>query len=194
MIEHYHRPQNIQTALRLLDAEGPRAHLLAGGTALTVPPNAKSLIDITHLGLNYIRRRGKGCEIGVSSTMAELAASEIVRNLADGILAKACASCGSVQIRNMATIGGNLANASPAADTATPLLALDAVLVVADAHQRRRIPLTDFFTGPGKTVLEFIDGLWTQDRNTLSRENQRMQNCSGNGYRYRKQSGQQQPA
>jgi carbon-monoxide dehydrogenase medium subunit len=58
-----------------------------------------------------------------------------------------------VSIRNIATIGGNLCNASPAADTSTPLLALDAELTVLSRHGRRVIPIVDFFTGPGKTVL-----------------------------------------
>jgi len=62
------------------------------------------------------------------------------------ILARAAAACGSVQIRNMATLGGNLANGSPAADTATPLLALDAEVVLVDAGDWRKLPLTEFYS------------------------------------------------
>lgn len=109
------------------------------------------LIDITHAGLSYIRRRGKACVIGATTTMAALENSPAIRALAGGILARAAATCGSVQIRNMATLGGNLANGSPAADTATPLLALDAEVVLADARGRRKIPLTEFYSGLRRT-------------------------------------------
>jgi len=109
------------------------------------------LIDITHAGLSYIRRKGKACVIGATTTMAALENSPAIRALAGGILARAASACGSVQIRNMATLGGNLANGSPAADTATPLLALDAEVVLADARGRRKIPLTAFYSGARKT-------------------------------------------
>jgi carbon-monoxide dehydrogenase medium subunit len=62
-----------------------------------------------------------------------------------------------VQIRNMATLGGNLAHGSPAADTATPLLALDAEVVLADARGRRKIPLTEFYSGRGKTKTLIVE-------------------------------------
>jgi carbon-monoxide dehydrogenase medium subunit len=115
------------------------------------------LIDITHAGLSYIRRRGKACVIGATTTMATIENSPAIRALAGGILARAAATCGSVQIRNMATLGGNLANGSPAADTATPLLALDAEVVLADARGRRKIPLTEFYSGPRKTRALLIE-------------------------------------
>ena len=76
-----------------------------------------------------------------------------IRTLAGGILAKAAATCGSIQNRNMATVGGNLANASPAADTASVLLALDAEVVVASSSRKRTIALTEFYAGPHRTVL-----------------------------------------
>jgi len=85
--------------------------------------------------------------------MTGLGNSRAMLALADGILAKAASTCGSVQNRNMATVGGNLANASPAADTAGPLLALDARVVVAKSRGRREIPLADFFSGPHRTAL-----------------------------------------
>jgi carbon-monoxide dehydrogenase medium subunit len=109
------------------------------------------LIDITHAGLSYIRRKGKACVIGATTTMAALENSSVIRVLAGGILARAACACGSVQIRNMATLGGNLANGSPAADTAAPLLALDAEVVLADARGRRRIPLTEFYSSLRRT-------------------------------------------
>lgn len=104
--------------------------------AVEADPSIRFLIDITQAGLDYIRRKGNVCTIGATTTMAALEASPVIRGLAGGILAQAAAACGSVQIRNMATLGGNLSNGSPAADAATVLLALEAEIVV--AHQRGR--------------------------------------------------------
>jgi carbon-monoxide dehydrogenase medium subunit len=77
----------------------------------------------------------------------------VILSLAGGILTKACSLFGSIQNRNMATLGGNLANASPAADTAVVLLALDAQVVLAGLRSRRKVALTDFYSRPHQTVL-----------------------------------------
>jgi carbon-monoxide dehydrogenase medium subunit len=79
--------------------------------------------------------------------------SAALRRFADGALAEAAGTCGSPQIRNLATIGGNLANASPACDTAPPLLTLDAAVVIAGPRGRRTVPLDRFFTGVNRTAL-----------------------------------------
>jgi carbon-monoxide dehydrogenase medium subunit len=85
--------------------------------------------------------------------MAALEHSTLIRAFAGGILAKAAATCGSIQNRNMATLGGNLANASPAADIAAVLLALDAQVVVANSRRKRKIALAEFYSGPHHSVL-----------------------------------------
>ena len=153
-VEAFYRPGTVREALRLLQDGKNRARVVAGGTDLVVQGDRsiRFLIDITHAGLSYIRRRGKACVIGATTSMAELEGSPVIRALAHGILARAAATCGSVQIRNRATLGGNLANGSPAADTASPLLVLDAEVVLADAHGRRKIPLAAFYSGPRKTA------------------------------------------
>jgi carbon-monoxide dehydrogenase medium subunit len=152
-VEAFYRPGTVREALRLLQNGKNRARVVAGGTDLVVEADQsiRFLIDITHAGLSYIRRKGKACVIGATTTMATLENSPAIRALADGILARAAATCGSVQIRNMATLGGNLANGSPAADTAAALLALDAEVVLADARGRRKIPLTAFYSNLRKT-------------------------------------------
>jgi carbon-monoxide dehydrogenase medium subunit len=153
-VEAFYRPGTVREALRLLQNGKNRARVVAGGTDLVVEADQsiRFLIDITHAGLSYIRRKGKACVIGATTTMATLENSPAIRALADGILARAAATCGSVQIRNMATLGGNLANGSPAADTAAALLALDAEVVLAEARGRRKIPLTAFYSGLRKTA------------------------------------------
>jgi len=145
-VEAFYRPVNVREALRLLQSGKGGARIVAGCTDVVVEGDrsVRILIDITHAGLSYIRPRGATWAIGATTTMAEIDESAEIRALAGGLLSLAAATCGSVQIRNMATVGGNMANGSPAADLATPLLALDAVAVVADARGRRKMPLADY--------------------------------------------------
>jgi probable selenate reductase FAD-binding subunit len=154
-IEAFLQPTSIREAVRLLNREGRRARLVAGGTDVVVQENRtiRTLVSVSRLGLRYIRRKGSGWVIGAATTMAAIEESRQIREFADGILAAAASTCGSMQIRNMATLGGNLANASPAADTATPLLALDASAVLATSRGRRIVPLTKFFLGSKRTIL-----------------------------------------
>lgn len=159
-VEAFHRPSSIPEALRLLRSAGRGGRFVAGATDVAVQADRsiRVLIDVTQLGLNYIRRKGQGWAIGAATTMGELENSRAMQSLANGILASAACTCGSVQNRNMATVGGNLANASPAADTATPLLALDALVVLACERGWRKIWLAGFFLAPGKTVLSLAPG------------------------------------
>lgn len=145
-IEAYYRPENVSEVLRLLNQAKGEARIVAGGTDLAVAPDssARILIDITRAGLSYIRKGRDNFVIGAATTMAELEESPILGELAGGLLCRAAAACGSIEIRNMATLGGNLANGSPAADMAAPLLALDASVVLADARTKRMALLSDF--------------------------------------------------
>ncbi len=147
-IEAFPQPTTVRQAVRLL--HNPRARAVAGGTdlALLRDRSIRFLVDLTHLGLDHIRRDARGCSIGAGCTMASLENSAVVRRLANGILAQAASTCGSVQIRNVATIGGNLAHGSSAADTATPLLAMDAAVVLQMPRGRKRISLQEFFDLP----------------------------------------------
>jgi carbon-monoxide dehydrogenase medium subunit len=147
-VEEFYRPGSIRQALRLLHSGNGRARVVAGGTGVIAAADRSSrfLIDITQAGLGYIRRKGNACHIGATTTMAELEASTVIRGLAGGIVTQASAACGSVQLRNRATLGGVLVTGLPAADTATPLLALDAGLVLADADGRRTVPLAAIYS------------------------------------------------
>jgi len=153
-VEAFYRPATVREALQLLQRGKGSARIVAGCTDVVVEPRGHTgrqpdrpvrfLIDITHAGLSYVRRRAASWAIGATTTMAQIEESAEVRGLAGGLLSRAAATCGSVQIRNMATVGGNMANGSPAADLAAPLLALDAVAVVAAPEQRRKMPLADY--------------------------------------------------
>jgi probable selenate reductase FAD-binding subunit len=154
-IRSFHQPTSAKEAIRLLQGREGEACLVAGGTdvALRAGRSVQVLVDISRLGLSYIKRKGNGLRIGATTTMASLEESVLVRLTANGTLAKAAASCGSPQTRNIATIGGNLANASPAADTATPLLAMDAAAVLQGLRSSRSVPLDKFFTEPHGTTM-----------------------------------------
>ena len=145
-VEAFYRPANVREALRLLHTGKGQARVVAGGTDVVVEGDRsiRFLIDITHAGLSYIRPRGTACVIGATTTMAELETSDVIQALAGGLLSRAARTCGSALIRNLATLGGNMAHGSPAADMATPLLVLDAAVVMADSNGRRKLPLAEY--------------------------------------------------
>lgn len=148
-VEAFCRPASVPEALRLLQRGKGQARIVAGGTDLVVAggDSVRILIDITRAGLNYIRRKPPGLAIGSTTTLAELEESSLLQKFAGGILPRAAATCGSIANRNLATVGGNLANGSPAADMATPLLVLDAQAVVAEPRRRRKVSLAAYLTG-----------------------------------------------
>ncbi|MGA2513659.1 MAG: xanthine dehydrogenase family protein subunit M [Candidatus Limnocylindrales bacterium] len=155
----YERPATLAEAVALLDAHGPDARLLAGGTDLVIGLRSGSqrpsvVIDIKRIAdlPPGIHEEAGAVTIGATTVMADLAASELVRRHFR-TLAEAAAIVGSVQIRNRATLGGNICNASPAADTAPPLLVYGATVVAAGPRGSRRIPITEFFVESGITTL-----------------------------------------
>jgi carbon-monoxide dehydrogenase medium subunit len=155
----YERPATLAEAVALLDAHGPNARLLAGGTDLIIRLRDGSarpgvVIDVKRIAeLHPAIREDDGIvTIGATAVVADIAASEPVRRHFEA-LADAAAVVGSVQIRNRATIGGNICNASPAADTAPSLLVYGAVVVAAGPKGTRRIPIDDFFVRSGVTTL-----------------------------------------
>jgi CO/xanthine dehydrogenase FAD-binding subunit len=141
--------------------------ILAGGSDL-IPRMRRSqfspdrLVDISHLSdLRSISRTESQIKIGSLSTHADLIHSDLLQQSAP-LLAQAAKTIGCQQTRQRGTLGGNLANASPAADTAPALLALDAEVNIAGLHSDRTVPLTQFFITPGKTCLqpgEYITGV-----------------------------------
>jgi carbon-monoxide dehydrogenase medium subunit len=159
-------PQTTQELLVMLS--DPSTRLIAGGTDLiprlrrSPDPSVKILIDMSRLQeLSFIRQREDQIEIGALTTHSTLLSSPLLRQSTPALL-QACASIGAPQTRARGTLGGNLANASPAADTAAPLLALNAQVVLRSINGERVLPLTAFFKAPGKTHLqpgEFIHSI-----------------------------------
>jgi carbon-monoxide dehydrogenase medium subunit len=152
-------PESVDDCLKALTERGPEARLLAGGTDLL--PQLKNgllkpswVIDISRVArLRSLRHDdAHGFRIGAAVTARELECDPAVRSRYPA-LAESGALVGSVQIRNLATVGGNLCNAAPSADVAPPLLALDAEAVIVGPGGQRRVPLVSFFTGVRRTVL-----------------------------------------
>lgn len=151
------RPRTPAEAVRLL-AKHADALPIAGGTDLMVAWNAGGLAGRTFLDLSALRdwsriRKAKGAlVIGALATHTDLQRHPLVcRHLP--LLAEACGTVGGVQIQNRGTIGGNIANASPAGDSFPPLAVYEATVVAVAARGRREIPLAQFFTGPKRTGL-----------------------------------------
>ena len=155
-IRGYHCPTTLIQAVNLLAEDG--LTVIAGGTDLLVNPRymvgVREVVDIRNLGLDYIREEHGWLHIGAGATMRTVARHPKIRALANGILARGAAVCGSPNIRNMATLAGNVASALPSADTPPSLIALDAQVVLADLQGERIVPLESFFVGPAKSVRE----------------------------------------
>lgn len=155
----YQRPTRLDDAIALLAEHGPEARLLAGGTDLiirlrdgTIRPRV--VVDLKRIAeLEGGIREGDGhLTIGARTVMTDIAADERIRRDYQA-LAEAAAVVGSVQIRNRATLAGNICNASPAADTVPALLIYGAVVVVTGPTGTRRIPIDEFLVRSGVTTL-----------------------------------------
>jgi len=155
----YERPTDLEVAVGLLAEQAPDARLLAGGTDLIIRLRDGSLrprivIDVKRIAEldERIDERDGDLAIGARTTMTAIAADERIRRDYRA-LAEAAAVVGAVQIRNRATLAGNLCNASPAADTAPALLAYGARVIAMGPAGTRTIPIDDFFVRSGITTL-----------------------------------------
>lgn len=155
----YHRASSLDEALGLLQRYGGDVSVFAGGTDLlgammTRKAKPRALVDIKPIPeLNMIQPDNGALRLGGAVTARAIARSPIVRQRFP-LLSQAMRSLGSMQIGNRATVGGNLSSASPAADSAPALLALQASVKLVGPKGERWVPLGDFFTAPGKTVLD----------------------------------------
>ena len=154
----YFAPSDMGEALELLEAHAGKINILAGGTNLVPKINyaelkPEALLYVGKLGLDYIKEQDGKLLIGAATTVASLRESDLVAEKAPA-LAQAAKNFAGYSIRASATIGGNIANASPAADLIPPLMVMDAELRLASAHGERTVPAQVFCTEPGGCVLE----------------------------------------
>jgi CO/xanthine dehydrogenase FAD-binding subunit len=156
----YVRPVTLSEASALLEEHGPAASVLAGGTDLVVALRNGAIapqvvVDVKHIAefAANIGMNGSRLRISATTVMVDVERDERVRATFPA-LADAAATVGSVQIRNRATIVGNICHASPAADTVPALLIYGAEVNISRAQGTRRMPLAEFLVGPGRTALE----------------------------------------
>jgi carbon-monoxide dehydrogenase medium subunit len=156
----YLKPDSIKETISILSQFGEKAQILNGGTDLIVemrdkiiqPEYLVDIKDIPQLNRTTYNKQD-GLNIGATVTLNEISNSKVVQTHFP-ILIKACRTVGSYQVRNRATLIGNICNASPAADTAPPLLVLEAKVNIIGPTGEKIIPINQFFTGVKKNILK----------------------------------------
>jgi len=155
----YERPASPAEACRMLDIYGERSLPIAGGTDLLVkmkarqalPEHLVSLVELEEMG--RVAFNGTGASIGACCTASRIAGSEDVRAVFPA-LASGAGHLGSPAVRNVATLGGNIMTASPAADLVPPLMAYGARVRVQARDRETSVPIEQVFLGPGRTCLQ----------------------------------------
>ncbi len=169
MYKEYYRPGNVGEAQSILAKYKGKARIMAGGTDLILQLKAKTVlcdavVDISSLEeLRYITEDDDGCRIriGPLSTHTDLAESNLLKQKCP-FLCEAAISVGSLQIRNVGTVGGNIINAQPAADTAVPLIALDAECRIVNNNSNHTRQLIELYRPEGGTTLDPTSELLTE--------------------------------
>ena len=158
--EEYYVAQDVDDALRILNAEQGQSRIIAGGTDLLLDlrqgrtPQIPRLIDVTSIPeMTVIEKRLDRLFIGAGVPLKRIVHNELVQQNAQALM-EACSQIGGSQVRNTATLGGNVAHALPAADGTISLLSLGANAEVATLDSRREVPLVKMFKGPGVSVLD----------------------------------------
>lgn len=162
---HYYEPKTLSEALSVLAKHGAEAKVIAGGTDVMVDIKFKEepggLVNIKKIpGLSGITENGAGLRIGALTTIREIETSTLVREKLP-VLWEAAHQFASLQVRNTATIGGNICRASPSGETLTPLLVLEAKGKLAFSDGEKHEPFASFFQGPGQSSVGAI-GLLTE--------------------------------
>jgi len=151
----YYRAKDLHEATWLLSNFGARARIIAGGTDLLVqkPTEVECLVDILDLNLGYIRKDGDGISIGAATTLDAIESSPILSPEPYRVVSEAVSMMATPTVRNMATIGGNICNASPAADLPLALMVLDSSVKIVGLSGSRTLSIGDFFKDVNRTLL-----------------------------------------
>ncbi len=173
----YHQPGTLKDAYRLMEKAKGKAKYIAGGTDLIVHMKNRAvqpdtLVSLKRIGeLSGIRHNGD-LVMGSMTLLRDIERNPFVAHQYPA-LAQAVSSLGTPQIRNVATLGGNLCNAAPSADCAPPLLVLEAIFTVEGPGGLREVAVEDFFTSPGETCMDMAEVL-TRIRVPAPRDNEKM--------------------
>ena len=154
----YLEPTSIEEAISILSEYGNKAKIIAGGTDLLVQIRSKTirpeyLVDISRIPKLDYKEENDGLRIGALTTIRALEKSAELHQRYP-VISQAAGQLGSVAVRNMGTLGGNLCNAAPSAETAPALIGLSARAKIVGPDGERVVPLENFFVGPGETVLK----------------------------------------
>jgi carbon-monoxide dehydrogenase medium subunit len=155
----YYRPVVLEDAITLSSKYGERARILAGGTELineirSGKAKPEQIIDVKDIpDMNIIEQTPEGLRLGALVRVRDIETSRVIQSSFPA-LSYAAGALGSVQVRNKATIGGNICRASPSADMVPPLTALGSVLKISGAAGEKKVLLEEFVLGPGKTILK----------------------------------------
>jgi len=157
-VPEYLAPATLADALLLKKERGDGARVIAGGTDLILKMRDKVfspavLIDLRSMSMDTISVTTSEVSFGAAVSLSQLLASDDITRMYPA-LCTACREFAGPPIRNRGTLGGNIVNASPAADLIPPLLAYDAAVVLATSAGDRQVQLAEFFTGPGQTVMQ----------------------------------------
>jgi CO/xanthine dehydrogenase FAD-binding subunit len=152
-------PETVEEAVKILSERGSGAAIIAGGTDIVISMREgvvqpETIVDIFKLPLSYIKGdRKKGIWIGATTTAKDISTSELLK-IQLPVLVDAAAHLGGPQTIELATVGGNICNASPCANFTNVLVALDAAVRLNGPDGERKMMLKDFFRGPGVTELK----------------------------------------
>ena len=157
---HYHLPDTVEQAVELLDPGGASMAVIAGGTDLLLDlqqdrhPPVEMLIDLNHIDeMQEIEERAGWIYIGAAASLHTIIESELIHHHAPGLV-DACRRIGGPQVRNVATLGGNVGHALPAGDGSIALMSLNTEAQLASQEGRRWGPLEDLFAGPGRPTFD----------------------------------------
>lgn len=153
--EYYVKPQSTSKVIELMSRYGKDARIIAGGTDLLVnrPKDIKVLIDIKGLKLNYIKESNIGISIGATTPLNTLYYAPLFQTQPHKVVSDAAWELGHYNMRHLATVGGNICNAAPSADSAIALMALETQAVVVGQKGERKMPLWRFFKFVGEITL-----------------------------------------
>ena len=156
----YYAPHTIEEACRLAEEKGEGALFLAGGTDLIVKIKRKLINVKTVVDIKKIRElaeigydESNGLTIGSTATLTAIGNNPVIKEKYPAV-ADAAHATANVQVRNMASLAGNLCNGAPSAENAPVLMAMNAVVTLVSSKGQRKVPLDKFFKGPGETVIE----------------------------------------